>query len=488
MNKKTVAPPREDWVYKVNTVSMDDSYSMKYVSWIGDKRTAKSRINIECKVCGLPTTSKVNNYTNKISKCKSCTRKGVTTRDLGKFVGYCYETQRGNTVKVEEVTHKDEYYTVHHIATCSICSLDEELFPYGSISVSDANIRENTCNCGCSASTSYSPNQYRTLINRAINKKGFTVRGIETVCVGSDTIDLTCLHCTTSWRHTTVSTLINTPRECPNCARVCAGESSRKSDEKGCEKFLATGKFPEGSIFTRSEIPNSKGHYTNWDMYCPLCSHDTYVQEGICNGVFTSSGANLSSGCIPCRCSHTHKWSTELRTHQLTNLCISIGGEFCDWETDSGYSGKKSRFNWICKEGHERNSSITSFTKKPTCGICTSGSGNGFYKDRIAEKDYLYVVICDGFIKVGRTFNLSVRFKAFKDRHGVKDLRVLRVYTNNHDTVFSIEQDTHYRLECKGFRRRDITWTSESFKLGSLDLVFDLLERTHLVRVHEPVW
>ena len=90
---------------------------------------------------------------------------------------------------------------------------------------------------------------------------------------------------------------------------------------------------------------------------------------------------------------------------QLTEICNTEEHTFISL---SEYKNAKSRFKWVCVNGHNCETSIDSFLSGRRCRTCADlNSGvNGFYKSRIHEQDHLYIYKIKGqpYIKVGRTF------------------------------------------------------------------------------------
>jgi hypothetical protein len=476
--------PRKDWYSLVLDKSETEGY-FTFVGWIGDKHTAKSRINIECKVCGLPTTSKVSSYVNGNCLCKSCSRKGKNRVDSEIVIGNSYKTDTESTLTISEFLNQDRFGNNHYILECSVCSKDKELWPYGSINASVHALNSGTVPCGCSKSTRWTEDQYSTLIRRSCEEKDLKFLGFVGEFKGKYTkLKLLCNKCGREWDTSVTANLLNSNAGCRSCN---FRNSSMLSDEDATNKILGTGKFKEGSIFKRdlSKV-DGEGHSSIFEMYCPVCSEDEFVQAGVCDGKFTSSYNNLISGWVPCRCSKTHLWDTPTRTHQLSETCNNIGGNFLKWVDPKGYtSSKYSRFLWKCEKGHKRDSSVDTFLRKPVCGVCSQGSGNGYYEHRKEEKDYLYVIICDNnFLKIGRSFDLERRFNEFRNRNGVKEIQLLNTFTAKHLDVYKTEQSVHNYLEHMGNRLWNIDWTTESFTLDSYESSIQYLNNTFLQPVY----
>lgn len=60
------------------------------------------------------------------------------------------------------------------IATCSVCSRDNELFPYGSIRVSPSELSvSGKLSCGCSKAPRLAERQNKVIVERECTKRGY---------------------------------------------------------------------------------------------------------------------------------------------------------------------------------------------------------------------------------------------------------------------------------------------------------------------------
>ena len=85
-------------------------------------------------------------------------------------IGYMYENGvSGSKLKVTGVCN------YNYILECSICSLDTELWPNGSIVATKELILNNKSPCGCTPYTQYSKDQWLIMAHRAVEGKNFTV-------------------------------------------------------------------------------------------------------------------------------------------------------------------------------------------------------------------------------------------------------------------------------------------------------------------------
>lgn len=94
--------------------------------------------------------------------------------------------------------------------------------------------------------------------------------------------------------------MLHRNNSCHKCYTEAKSDASRRPDDECIAQFRATGKFAEGTIFTRTGRVNKR---KSWKVYCPVCAADEYAQAGLCDGNFTSTSMGLVLGRLPCRCS-----------------------------------------------------------------------------------------------------------------------------------------------------------------------------------------
>lgn len=196
-----------------------------------------------------------------------------------------------------------------------------------------------------------------------------------------------------------------------------------------------------------------------------------------------SNVVNNASSCV--KCSRRYKPTDEEVINKCRILCVQSGYKFVG--LIDKYENARSRFEYECPEHGKRETSYHNFVNKGRrcrgCANISCGTGNGFYPDRIHEKDYLYVVSFDNsFIKIGRSFNVSKRLGELKDSSKCDNIKILDVYTSNHLNVYEKEQEIHRYL-----RKLDLAyfqnWTTETFENSSYILVDPLIEKSNFNNV-----
>lgn len=87
--------------------------------------------------------------------------------------GSVYKTKEGNTLSLAFKGEINHLGVTSFIAECNVCSLDEELFPYGSINVTIKNYRNKVAKCGCSKGFDYTPRQRKVQVKRLLKDSGW---------------------------------------------------------------------------------------------------------------------------------------------------------------------------------------------------------------------------------------------------------------------------------------------------------------------------
>lgn len=311
---------------------------------------------------------------------------------------------------------------------CPICSTDSELFPETEMLISKNNLKQGKTPCKCSSS-GWKPSiyQYEILVKRYAatvgdNIKNITDQGI--VQVYSEGYG--------DWE-VFAKDYIKGKRSVSETKDIKSSKL-RLPDETHYDRFLSTGSFIEGTYFWRSDRVDTRGYSVYWKYYCPLCSNDEYVQNGLCEGVFEAAGGTLKKGNRSCRCSNTYKWSQEQREYQVMKVCKEEGLTFIGWSEK--YKGAFTKFNWVCSHDHKNTTCLSNFLHlNHRCSTCSENSW-GYYKEKKDDIDTLYLLKFYGedevFYKIGRTFKVKDRFSYFKKFYNVDIISTIK---DTHDTV-----------------------------------------------------
>lgn len=296
------------------------------------------------------------------------------------FIGTEFINLKGNILKVIDIDEsREKSGEKKYRVTCSECSKDTELFPSGYFVSTKSNLNAGKSPCWCSKPRP-TIEQAQVVTKRKLDTSKYKFIGIDKY-EGKSSSYIITLECI---KHSGVFTVLyqtfvtKGTKGCSLCFKTKIQESCGKTDDHFIDTFFKTGKFKDGTKFWRNtEKTGIKGNFVYWNYYCPECSNDEYVENGLCSGVFTSTVSNLRSGCLACRCGGKQsKWTAEQRTYQIKKVVNKVGGNFIGWV--GGYENSNSRFNWSCQDGHLCNSKCEWAFYDLRCSTC---SDRGFSKD-----------------------------------------------------------------------------------------------------------
>jgi len=403
------------------------------------------------------------------------------------FIGKNFNIFNGGMITVCE-GNKLKGCKRKYICECSVCSKDKELFPYGSIVSSKGNLTNGKLPCGCAKNHCYDERQYKVLIKRECNKRGYIFHGwFGKYNKGRTKLDLENTETCNRWCSCTLSAFLY-GRGDPQAAKLVRKISTTLPTEKHIQDFYKVG-FTEDYKFWGSDRVDKSKRKNHWYYECPVCSNDEYVQAGLCSGVFEGHVSNLKVGKKSCRCSDKYHWTQEQREYQINKICKEEGLTFLGLVDD--YKNAFSSFNWVCKEGHDNVATINNFLNhEKRCYTCykaeqkVNGIGYGYFPNKISEKDYLYLIHFkpQNCIKVGRSFEIDRRIRELLKISDCKrsEIEVLQVLTGTHQTVYEIEQWLHEELTERGFYHEKSTWTVETFEEDCKDILYRLLKESNL--------
>lgn len=301
--------------------------------------------------------------------------------------------------------------------TCSICSIDRELYPV-MFKTTFNHLQRGTTSCGCSKRPILTEKQYLIKLGRVAKEMGVSVVGLAEPMKGKNTlVSISCpVHGTSKSILSNALHRLESP--CKKCSSTLTGYRNRLPEDIIVKRFLKTGRFVQGTTFKRSHDPEE------WYINCPLCKVDEYGLAGLCDGVFISNKTSLEKGHIPCRCA----MSPRLTKDQLIFKTEKIIGSYernnnvfrCDRDNDyyiksskgEGYSVDFSKINYDFPRAH-----------------------------RDEKPDNLYVVVLSNkdekFLKVGRTIDLKERFLPYKR---IYNLELLSSVKGTHGEIKALER------------------------------------------------
>tara|TARA_Y100000588_G_scaffold244854_1_gene259084 strand:+ start:23880 stop:25052 length:1173 start_codon:yes stop_codon:yes gene_type:complete len=342
-------------------------------------------------------------------------------------LGESYKTKSGNTIRIREKIEKDGLS--EFIVECSRCSLDEELFPYGSIIIDIRKFREKRCSCLCSKTPQLTLKQKSIRCKRILEKYFAEFKSIFYK-------DSTCF----------------VEVENPVTKEIKSFRYEHLINEKVSLKTLdfishLESEISLGGNFNLYPVLNPVSR-NNWLLHCHRCSEDIYTESGTCTGMFPTRLDRLKESIFPCRCSDKYRYTIDQWTLRSKIACERSNYKFLGLkDTDK----RNWKISYICPKGHQRSSFMKPFVLQgKRCKLCSKDSYNtaGYYPDRVEELDTLYLTLFEGddvFCKIGRSFNTKSRNSNYPNEY---KLTVLSEIKLTHQEVWDMEQMLHD--VCKG--------------------------------------
>jgi hypothetical protein len=244
----------------------------------------------------------------------------------------------------------------------------------------------------------------------------------------------------------TVKSLMGrTATHCPECQLERLGNNSRKPDSEMVDSFMATGKFVEGTTFTRSGKMTGKRRI-HWDMYCPVCATDDYATAGLCTGVFTVTRDAIVRGGPPCRCTPT---AINLTDEQWE---FRIKQKLSDMDKGLSYVGvtrgktwSRSMLHLYCEDHADFDLAVFSLLFMGQG--CASCSKTGFDRNKPA---HLYVLKIEGHSRAFTGFGVSNQIAQRMKHHAMKLAREGLTITDTWTTA--LDGDTAHDVELRLMR------------------------------------
>lgn len=240
---------------------------------------------------------------------------------------------------------------------------------------------------GCPACARNKPLTWETelpILEEIAQKRGYQVLGYVGEWKGSYTkLNLLC-HCGYRWQSTAI-TDFKRDGGCPGCRFDSLRKRSIVPDDQHIQDFINTGRFKEGTIFTNTGKRSKSGNII-WMVECPVCSHDEYVQAGVCDGKFYSVRNNLKRGYIPCRCGN-YQYTEDQITYRVKKEVEGKGYVWVDWITKPSSVGK---FKYLCLvHGEQKGRASHLLNHGQGCPQCAGHSQQQLYINIVKDNDII---------------------------------------------------------------------------------------------------
>lgn len=352
------------------------------------------------------------------------------------FIGREFTTQDGSTLKVMESCMTNTNRKVY-ILECSICSKDEELWPYGSISKDKGGLLKGSFSCGCSKATKWKEWQWVIRVKRECKKRGYIFHGFVEEFQGNTTkLDLENLKTGNRWGSCSIANFFNGKGDPIDYI------TAQRGDESYRKEFLSL--FPEGAHFFRSDRKDYRGKSPYWIYICPICSRDKYVKKGLCTGVFETLSSSLKLGRKSCRCSSAYRgWTKDQKVFDLEEAGLDYL---------KAYRGRKNYWyvDWVCDKGNINSTLHKEYIDGKRCTCCTA---SGFNKE-LPANFYLVKWLCKGviYLKYGIT-NKDVEERLYHQKYKTDGGKYEIVYSTYFKSGYNADDleklvDHYFRYDC----------------------------------------
>ncbi|CAL9965382.1 endonuclease [Vibrio phage F99] len=386
---------------------------------------------------------------------------------------------------VKFIKNKSGKRKTHYIFSCPVCSKDSEMWPLGSIKCLPCEVKTGRPPCGCKSSVKYSERQNSLRVERKCQVLNYEFLG----WIG----DYSTIH------KTGIKVFDKDLREYASFGSIVVflsgkGKSQARQNldlskrdqvlnmEPEIEKFTSSGHYCKGTLF--SPLASKLSGY--WEIECPICSFDDYVNDGLCSGRFKIYKGDLDKGIKPCRCSSMYRWSQTQREYQVKKILEQIEGVWIGWADH--YKNRSSKFKWVCQRGHESEKSVMTFLHGSGCKKCFDEDRcYGYYPHERCRKDNLYLIQRQSkgetLYKIGRSFNTLSRLSIFSKYY---TCRLVAEFSDKHERIYMLEQclhhlckDHHYSPEVKFKGSVNECFTPEILNHPEIISMFNNKEQTN---------
>lgn len=315
------------------------------------------------------------------------------------FVGKRFPTPKGGTLTITgHFSHRrDRRYTCE----CSICSLDAELWPEGSITcIRSQVIDRGVIPCGCSVQTRWKDWQWEVMARRQAHKLGFSFIGFPNGAKAFNS--LVSLQCEKhgAWHTTRIANFLN-GHACPKCGVENNAESALIPDSTLIKKAFSGESYKAGTILIPGKCKSSK-----WTLICPACESDDISISGVGPSRFSISRKSVMRELVPCRCSPTYRLTVKELEHKALSAAKAKGYDFGGWHDPGAKKNTSAMVNTVCADhGAFRISFANLVYHDRRCPSCAQ---YGFKSDL---DGYVYALKseCGAYLKVGITNKPEIR-------------------------------------------------------------------------------
>lgn len=286
----------------------------------------------------------------------------------------------------------------YYIVKCHVCCLDPELFGEGVFKNLKCSLVQNCMPCGCAVNTQWSKQQVIILVERKAKFKGYLFKGI----VGNYTnlSDNKCrceMVCSKhgAWE-VSVANFLNAGTGCPICARKLIRV---RKDAPYIAKFMSTGCYEEGTIFTRNNDRLSKrGRPDYWNIYCPRCDSSSEADHSA-----------LLNGQRSCLCSNVNQKQAYINIIKSGSNILAIKFGICSNYVNRVRVQRRHCTHWIDVFG------VWKFTDRHACRAAETECKKTFECSIISRDEMI-----DGYTETTCFSNLNEIISIYEKHGGVR--------------------------------------------------------------------
>jgi hypothetical protein len=152
------------------------------------------------------------------------------------FIGSQFFTRTGGVVTCDSLLKKQDNGCKRYIFTCSTCSTDEELWPYGSISSTKSPITNGATPCGCAAKVKWTREQYVVRLKRSASFLGIEFKGFHGEWKGNQTKCIRSCPTHGEWRSSLVQDALRT-KGCKKCVAESGAARDSTPEDLAVERI-----------------------------------------------------------------------------------------------------------------------------------------------------------------------------------------------------------------------------------------------------------
>lgn len=222
----------------------------------------------------------------------------------------------------------------------------------------------------------------------------------------------------------------------------------------GVDDFIGRVKSNNRGCNTVVSYHSGKGNSRKYLLHCEICSED---KELFPLGITVTRSNFEKSNNLHCGCSNKGRYWSE---DQVKTKCVRISQikdlVFQGWVGDVYKGTNKTFLKLYCPvHGLSTNTRTDKYLiYEGGCRDCSQELGVwGFYKSRLQERDYLYMLEVsnegESFIKIGRSFDPKMRLKQHKSLSSY-NFKTLSLVSDTHFNIYYLE--VHLKTSKRDYR------------------------------------